>query len=634
MTRFRYVVFVLIGLLICQHCPAFAADGNEMVSDVTQIFKKQAESLLGPDGQIESFEQQLNEAGIIAYADRRAPAVGDVHIFNTMNLASNQPLRIRAALKKIGVHCYVFVEQGRSVKEDVLNRIVAHFDRKIHPEVNSMFGDEFSPGIDGDKRITLLLLDIKDSYDPANGRRGFTAGYFNAQDEFSRSKNPQSNQREMLYLDIYPGDPASTKFLSVIAHEFQHMVQWHHDPKEFDWVDESLSQLASFLCGYGHPPQVMSFVRSPHNNLCAWSPENTLANYGQVYLWAYYIATHISSTDERRRAFVRKMVEQKSQGLSGLNAAIKKQGIKNNVANLFRSFCLANYLNDSRIARGAYGYDKHLAKLRINPDLRVSGFPVRGKSSVKPWSARAVNIDAIGTMRGKEVQISFAGQNVAAGNYSNSFDVALVTFSSDRKALPSVNWLSVRKHAANSKVKIPSNHNRAFLLVVNRGSTVMKVEQAYARGARPAVFSFSIAIPGASRVASVNSSSSRTRSRVDSGRARRMIDEILASPFNEDFSGDILAQKDDNEKTVEEVELELAFQKIAATEDELIEQVRADVADGETALIDMFIEILNGLDEEKQLKLLPLKSRIVDILRFEQLQGNERASQLLSSLGA
>lgn len=609
------------------------ADSDQPLQDATHRFKQQAEELLGDDSLETIIEQQRLDAGMLSYADRKTPEVGDVEVFNTVNLAKDSPERIRAVLRKIGSHCYIYVEQGRKVEDAVLNKILAHFDRKIYPEVRSMFGSEWSPGIDGDKRITLLLLDIRDSYDPGRGRREFTAGYFNPKDELVRSRWAHSNQREMLYLDIYPGDPASVKFLSVIAHEFQHMVHWHNDPKEYDWVDESLSQLAPFLCGYGHPPQLLPFARSFDNNMCAWSRDNTLANYGQVYLWAYYISTHISTTDERRRAFVRKMVEQKSQGLSGLNAAIKKQGIKNNVANLFRSFCLANFLNDARIARGAYGYDKHLAKFQLKPDLRVSGNPAAGKASVKCWSARALLVDN-SAFSGKTLQVGFAGQQIKAGNYSNSFDVAFVSHDSKRKALPAVTWLPIRQFKGNAEVKVPATHDRMMFVVVNRGPEVMKIEQAYAKGAQPAVFSVAarIATSDSARISAPRPTSTGTNRRVSRNNARRMLDEILQSDLSSDHSGDILAQKDDGEKSAAEVELELAFQKISENEDALIEEIRAGIAENNYEILQLFLSVSASAGEDEKLKLLPLKNRVLDVIRFEVLQGNESVSAFKEQL--
>lgn len=633
-SRKLLLIMVLLGLM--SGVPASAQYWN----DATHLFKQETEWLADNVAKETKAEFQFNTNGFVAYADRKTPEVGDVETFTTCNILKNAPERIRAVLKKIGTHCYVYVEQGRKIEAKVLTRIASNFDKKILPEVHSMFGREWSPGIDGDKKITLLLLDIKDSYAPSKGRKGFTAGYFYAGDEYNKSKNANSNEREMLYLDVYPGNPSSDKFLSVIAHEFQHMVQWNNDPKEYDWVDESLSQLAPFLCGYGHPPQVLAFIRNPDNNLCAWSKENMLANYGQVYLWAYYISTHISTSDERRRSFVRKMVEQKSQGLSGLNAAIKKQGIKNNVANLFRSFCLANYLNDSSFARGAYGYDKNLAKLAIKPQVKDSSSPAKGKSSVKCWSAKAVQIESQSFI-GQKVEVSFVGQKISAGKYSNNFDVAFVSWSKSRKSKPSVDWLAIRKFNASKVIKVPSEHDKMMLLVVNRGPSVMKVEQAYAKGAKAAAFSYyvgrtnlPIATTSARNRASSpgRSSSSTSRRRVSRSGARRMIDEIIAGPILEDSAGDILSQKDTSEQSASEVSFELAFQKISGFEDSLIEEVRAGIAEENFDFLLDFIEVYRIADEDGKVKLNSLKNRILDVLRFEEIQGNNKVSQFKTDL--
>ena len=65
------------------------------------------------------------------------------------------------------------------------------------------------------------------------------------------------------------------------------------------------------------------------------------------------------------------MVSQKSQGFSGINAAIEKQGIKNTAKNLFRNFCVANYLNDDRIENSAYGYPSILSRFYLNPEEKI-----------------------------------------------------------------------------------------------------------------------------------------------------------------------------------------------------------------------------------------------------------------------
>lgn len=595
--------------------------------NVTALFAEETRWLADNVAKETRDEFLFRDSGINAYADSKPPEVGDVEVFNAFNVLAGKHERVRARLKKIGKHCYLYLQEGKKVDSAVIARIVKEFDARIYPNTRSMFGNEWSPGIDGDPRITLFLLDIQDGYNPRQGRRGFTAGYFYAGDCYNRKKKPESNEREMLYLDIYPSVPGSKEFMSVIAHEFQHMIHWNHDPKEFTWVNESLSQLAPFLCGYGHPPQVSAFVRNSHNNLAAWSNDDMIANYGHVYLWAYYISIRIASTDDRRRAFVRRMVAQTSQGFSGLNAAIKKQGIKNNVRNLFRSFCLANYLNDDRIERGAYGYDKPLTKLALRPELNLERAPFEVKGRVKCWSARAVQINSA-SLRGKDATVMFSGQKVRAGNYENGFDVALVTYSSSKKQLPTVNWLNIKDFKASQKIKISAVHDRMLMLVVNRGSEVMKVEQAFARGSAPAAFSFAIrptsSAGRAPRVASTRNTRS-PGSRPSRARSRSVIEEIARSPGLEESAETILTSRGTANETVAEVEFDFGFQKVADNENLIIATAREEIAEDSYEVIKEFLSLYSSASELEKSRLHTLRSRLLDILKFEQLQGNPKA---------
>lgn len=639
----RSLRMICLALLLC--VAGMPLHGMEYGS-ATDFFQKEVEWLadnvekesLFDVANFELGEIDLGEARAvsgISSADIKPREVGDVEIFNTVNLHKNVREKIRAQLKKIGKHCYVYLQEGKRVDPARINKIVSQFDGNIYPQTRSMLGSEWLPGIDGDPRVTLLLMDIQDGWNPAQGRNGFTAGYFYAGDCYKRSKNPHSNEREMLYLDIHPSEPASDKFLSVIAHEFQHMIHWHHDPKEFSWVNESLSQLAPFLCGYGHPPQLQSFVRNFDNNLAAWSNDDMLANYGQVYLWAYYISIRIASTDDRRRAFVRRMVAQKSQGFSGLNAAIEKQGIKNNVRNLFRNFCVANFLNDERIARGAYGYDKHLAKLALTPDIRFEKAPFEGKSSVKCWSARAVQINPA-SLKGLDIRFAFSGQKVMAGNYSNSFDVAVVSYSANRKNLPEVNWLNIKDFKASEVLKVSKVHDRMMLIVVNRGPETMKIEQAFAKGARPAAFSFAVR-PAADagsqpRVASTATTRS-SRQRTTRTQARSIMSQIASQPGVEDSVENIRSSSDTTGGAAE-MEFEFALQKVAEQEDDLIQNIRSDIAEGDFQLVEEFLSYYKSLKGNEQRRLNTLRNRIRDMLRFEQIEGNQKADSYLRQLEA
>jgi len=206
-------------------------------------------------------------------------AVGEQEIFWARTFTDYQFYQVTATLEKIGIHCYIYVEDGQTVSGAVLNDLASEFDTNIYPIDTSIFGSE--PDVDEDPRITILLLDIDDGYD---GTGGFIAGYFHSINEYNTTN---SNFREMFYLDLDPGRPGSTQSFGTLAHEFQHMIHFNQDVNESTWVNEGCSTLAEFLCGYDHDSNIEEFLIAPDDGLIHWGDE--LADYGQVYLFLYYL---------------------------------------------------------------------------------------------------------------------------------------------------------------------------------------------------------------------------------------------------------------------------------------------------------------------------------------------------------
>lgn len=644
----QYIKFVTLCYCLLALCAnqGFAQIGY----DGSPLFEAQTRWLADNVAKETKSEFDLRTKGFVAYADSKPIEVGDIQSFYAYDLVRNTKIKIKAKLRKIGKHCYAYVEVGRNVSAANIDKIVSNFDNKVYPYDRAMFGTEWSPGIDGDKRITLLMMDIRDNYNPSRGNRGFTAGYFYAGDEYSRRKSPGSNEREMLYLDIYPGKAGDINFLSTMAHEFQHMIHWNHDPKEYTWVNESLSQLAPYLCGYGHPNQVYSFIKNSDNNMCAWSNETMIANYGQVYLWAYYLSTHVGTTDKAHKEFIRTMVDQKSHGMSGLTAAIKKQKIKNTAPKLFRSFCVANYLNDSSTDRGIYGYDKGLAKLAIKPTIKVSS-TLEGRGTVKCWSSVAANIP-VTQLKGHNVRVAFSGAKQTAGRYSNKFDVAAIFYNSKKSVKPTVEWLRIRKYKASQilKEKI-GKRDRMMLVIVNQGPATMKVEEAFAKNAPPAKFGFKVsATNGDARVYSANTlakksatnkktrkSKSKTirkkKKRASRAMARSVLVELASMP---DLSKDVnnsLEATEQSDKLAAEVTMEFNWQAAVEKEDEIISWIKEEVVDDDFSIFEEFVDFYKKADSDTKEKFHSMKNRVVDVLKFEALQGNAKAQTILNESG-
>ena len=626
-----------VALAISLSVPSYAGD----VIDLTQMFNQNTRELA--DGERISVGQDNIQRGV-ALADVKPIEVGDQATFNTYNLEQNCNEKIKATVKKIGKHCYVYLQNGQKVDQKTIDKIANAFDNKIYPEDRSMFGSEWTPGIDDDARITLLLLDIKDGYNPSAGRTAYTGGYFNAGDCYTKSKYATSNEREMLYLDINPSDPTSDKFLSVVAHEFQHMIHWNHDPKEYTWLNESMSQLAPYLCGYGHPSQVDAFLRSPDNNLCGWLDDDMVANYGQVYMWAQYISTRIASTEDRRRAFIRRMVAQPSQGMSSINSAIEKQGIKNSARNLFRNFCVANYLNDDRISNGDYGYASSLSRFYLNPEMKFDKAPFKGKSSVKCWSAKCAKINPA-VMKGKKVQFSFAGQKIATTEYKNAFDVAIVNYSSDGKVLPKVNWMPVKDNKVNQEFVVPTEYDRMLMVVVNRGPETSKAEQAFAKNAGAANFTFAFGSTSSNVAASVSNkpktnktktASTKTKSNKtkSSNSQKSIMAEILTNVDKTNASSAKLGKGNETQQQESAVEYELAIQRLISVERLFLAMVKKEIAGDSGNIAKEFITFYVNSPKERKICLCGIMRKLKEVLTFEKLQGSAIAAELLDMIEA
>ena len=628
-----------VALAITLSAPTYATG----VVDLTQMFNQSTRELA--DGERISKGEENIRLGR-AFADVKPVEVGDQASFTTYNLEQNRDEKIKATCKKIGKHCYIYLQNGQKVDQKTIDKIANAFDNKIYPTDRAMFGNEWSPGIDDDARITLLLLDIKDGYNPSAGNYAYTGGYFNAGDCYTKSKYPTSNEKEMLYLDINPSDPSSDKFLSVVAHEFQHMIHWNHDPKEYTWLNESMSQLAPYLCGYGHPSQVDAFLRSPDNNMCGWLDDDMVANYGQVYMWAQYISTRIASTDERRKAFVRRMVAQTSQGMAGINAAIEKQGIKNSARNLFRNFCVANYLNDDRIDNGDYGYGASLSRFYLNPEIKVDKAPAKGKSSVKCWSAKCIKINPA-AIKGKKVMISFAGQKIATTELKNAFDVALVHYCSDGKVLPKVNWLPVKDYKVNQEVMIPTEYDRMLMVVVNRGPETAKGEQAFAKNAGSANFTYGIGATSASNTnmtvaanktkpKTTTTNKSKTKSTKPKAEAARksILTEIAENVDKTNASNAKLGKGSEAEQQESAVEYELAIQRLISVERLFLAMVKKEIANDSGNLAREFITFYVNSPKARKVCLCGIMRKLKEVLTFEKLQGSAVAAELLEMIEA
>ncbi len=294
----------------------------------------------------------------------------------------NQFVEVVASLRYIAKNAYLYVENGQEIDDETLDKIAKQFDDVIYDRDTAAFGSERKPGIDSDPRITLLMTDIQDGWEPG---KGYIGGYYFPLNEYSKRIFPQSNEREMLYLDTYPSDPTSPFYLGVVAHEFQHMIHANHDARETKWLNEGMSQLAFYICGYGHPSQVLAFIRNSDERLDHYA--QSVIDYGSVYLYFYYLYTKYCPTPEIKQQFTRGLVDSKLKSIDSVNEALQKIGVEKNFDQIFDDWAVANIINRPDLGGGLYGYDETLG-MNLYHTENFATFPVnKEKQTVEMYAA-------------------------------------------------------------------------------------------------------------------------------------------------------------------------------------------------------------------------------------------------------
>lgn len=303
----------------------------------------------------EEFLQHRNQTAPVLPVAPALP-IGTERTFFVPDFRSMQQYTVSSLLRGVGSFCYIFVEESEwntRVTARTVQAMIRAFDaatpansqQGIYPILTNYFGAP--PDIDGNNRVILLLLNIRD----AHGADRYTAGFFNPADQ-SRGllRNPgfrgfpiRSNETDILYIDTQPLNPNSERAHSVVAHEFQHLLNWKHDPREEHWVEEGCATYASFLCGYSVREHIAAFEKMPSVSLVAWPEGNvdSLPYYGAAFLWMLYLHEQYGGIET-----LVEIVQNRGTSLTGVSDAFASRGITKTISDIFIEWKLANYLSN------------------------------------------------------------------------------------------------------------------------------------------------------------------------------------------------------------------------------------------------------------------------------------------------
>ena len=303
--------------------------------------------------------------------------IGDREQFWLHDAENNTYFTATATLEFSTPHAYWWIEEGYQVHVKDLERSAWNFENRTYPTSHRYFGSEWTPGVDGDPHIYIILANV-----PGVG------GYFSGPDEYPAVVASHSNQHEMFYINLDNAAPGDSYFDGILAHEFQHMIHWAMDRDEDTWVNEGLSELASRLSGYDVGGSDYTFSQQPDTQLTTWSElEESGPHYGASYLFLSYFLERYG--DEA----IPRLVAEPANGIAGFDTLLKElDPDQRGFDDLFADWVVANYLDRGHPPSGRYRY----ADLRLSqPALtgRHRSYPVKQTGTVQQYAADYIVLD-------------------------------------------------------------------------------------------------------------------------------------------------------------------------------------------------------------------------------------------------
>lgn len=333
---------------------------------------------------------------------QRQYAVGDEDMFFVHG--DNDVSQVRARLVYANDVVYMWFDANLNPDLATIQRLADQFANEVYPRVRAVFGEESSPGVDGDERLHVLHT---------NSLGVRVAGYFYSIHQYSTDAIDVSNQREMFFMapDLF-GVP-NNYYLGVLAHEFQHMIQFNVDSNEDSWMDEGLSELATYQAGFAPSDWTPVYLDNPTVQLNNWPIDRTGPIYGGSFLFNAYLLQQYGVD------FVQALVADPANGMPSVDNTLQAFSIVDPLSGepmtaetVFSEWTLANVIGDTSVYDGRYGYgDAAIAEFEL---AEVTGtfnqLPVNVERGINQWGAYYYRVGGA-ALSNQALTLSFSGSN-------------------------------------------------------------------------------------------------------------------------------------------------------------------------------------------------------------------------------
>ena len=265
----------------------------------------------------------------------------------------------------------------------------------IHDWVTAIFGDAWGPHDytnlippESASQVHILFLDIDGDGLPSPGQSR-VYGFFSGVHNYLRTSRPTSNERLMFFMDAAimadregptwdVSDRRPSAIISVLAHEFQHMIHFYQKPVLWNalsetWLNEMASEVAEDLVadkiesngprGVAHDDPAAGEAgiergRLPrynfHNDIqvTAWDYADSLKHYSISYALGAYLARTYGGA-----ALFGDIVASGQSGAAAIEAALRTHGHTESFGDVLANWAVANLLSDDPQAPFPYRYN-------------------------------------------------------------------------------------------------------------------------------------------------------------------------------------------------------------------------------------------------------------------------------------
>ena len=284
----------------------------------------------------------------------------------------------------ISDYAYFWFQTGANIDPRDIEQAANRFDNEIVPLIDYIYNGEIPEGIDHDRRIHLVHVS---NYFPS------LAGFFSPDDQCSVEVCVASNEKDMLYLMLDYGPINSDLYLATLAHELQHLIQFHTDGNEYRWMDEGISQLVEHLNGFTNDPinndNVRAFFNNPNHTLNTWSVRygGLAPFYGAGYLFTVYLYERFGLE------FIQALVQDELDGLAAVNHVLNNGGYGTTMDELVADWHVANLLDNPFVGDGRYYYSTYELPTQVAPNqLSLRNGSASYRASINQYGAEYIEI--------------------------------------------------------------------------------------------------------------------------------------------------------------------------------------------------------------------------------------------------